>query len=182
VAALPWNQRQLSSGIGGSFAVESVAGFPWNRWQFWRGIRSPTYRATYHEFLKIDFPRIPFVDNQETFEVLSELGWALLQAHVLRTIPAEPKVDVTKGSIAVEKPVYEDKQQRLYINTEQYFSPVPRDVWEFHIGGYQVLDKYLKSRKGRTLILDEIENIQNVVQILTFTIQHMQKIDECWQP
>jgi predicted helicase len=145
-------------------------------------LHSPTYRATYHEFLKIDFPRIPFVDNQETFETLSKLGWALLQAHVLKTIPAEPKVDVTKGSFVVEKPVYEDKQQGLYINTEQYFSPVPRDVWEFQIGGYQVLDKYLKSRKGRTLILDEIEHIQNVVQILTFTIQQMQKIDECWQP
>jgi len=91
-------------------------------------------------------------------------------------------VDVTKGSFVVEKPAYDEKQQHLYINKDQYFSPVPKGVWEFQIGGYQVLDKYLKSRKGRVLTLDEIENIQDVVRVLLFTIQHMQQIDEVWKP
>ena len=59
---------------------------------------------------------------------------------------------------------------------------MPRDVWNFHIGGYQVLDKYLKSRKGRTLSLDEIETVHAIVNVLRFTIDQMQRIDACWKP
>ena len=59
---------------------------------------------------------------------------------------------------------------------------MPADVWNFHIGGYQVMDKYLKSRKRRQLSLDEIENIINVVKVLRFTIDRMQEIDATWQP
>jgi hypothetical protein len=82
----------------------------------------------------------------------------------------------------VEKPVYAAPHQRLYFNAEQYFAPVPEDVWNFHIGGYQVLDKYLKSRKGRELSLDEKENIINIVKVLRFTIDRMQEIDGIWRP
>ncbi len=59
---------------------------------------------------------------------------------------------------------------------------MPADVWNFHIGGYQVLDKYLKSRKRRELSLDELENIINVVKVLRSTIDTMQEIDATWQP
>lgn len=145
-------------------------------------LHSPTYRRQYAEFLKIDFPRIPFVDDRKTLEKLAALGRQLVQAHLLKDIPATLKVDVTKGSYAVEKPVYAAAQQRLYFNAEQYFAPVPEDVWNFHIGGYQVLDKYLKSRKGRELSLDEKENIMNVIKVLRFTIDRMQEIDEIWRP
>ena len=75
----------------------------------------------------------------------------------------------------MEKPTYNAPEQRLYINAQRYFAPVPADVWNFHIGGYQVLDKYLKSRKGRQLSLDEIENIINVVKVLRFTIDRHAK-------
>ena len=145
-------------------------------------LHSPTYRYKYAEFLKIDFPRIPFVDNREIFDKLSALGWQLIQAHLLRDIPATLKVEVTKGSDTVKKPVYAAPQQRLYVNAEQYFAPVPEDVWNFHIGGYQVLDKYLKSRKDRELSLDEKENIINIIKVLRFTIDRMQEIDEIWRP
>jgi len=145
-------------------------------------LHSPAYRRQYAEFLKIDFPRIPFVDDRQTFEKLSALGWPLVQAHLLKEIPAEPKVEMTKGSDLVAKPIYNSKEQQLYLNPQQYFAPVPEDVWNFHIGGYQVLDKYLKSRKGRHLSLDEIENVINVIKVLRFTIDRMQEIDETWQP
>jgi predicted helicase len=145
-------------------------------------LHSPTYRRKYAEFLKIDFPRIPFVDDRRTFEKLAAAGWQLAQAHLLKEILDILKVDLTKGSDQVEKPIYAAPQQRLYFNNEQYFSPVPEDVWNFHIGGYQVLDKYLKSRKGRALSLDEKENIINVVKVLRFTIDRMREIDEIWQP
>jgi hypothetical protein len=87
-----------------------------------------------------------------------------------------------KGSDLVDKPIYNPKEQRLYINPQQYFAPVPADVWNFHIGGYQVLAKYLKSRQGRHLSLDELENVINVVKVLRFTLDQMQKIDATWQP
>jgi hypothetical protein len=77
---------------------------------------------------------------------------------------------------------YIPKEPRLYINRQQYFAPVPEDVWNFHIGGYQVLDKYLKSRRGRELSLDEIENVLNVAKVLGFTMARMQEIDETWRP
>ncbi|MEW6658325.1 MAG: type ISP restriction/modification enzyme [Thermodesulfobacteriota bacterium] len=145
-------------------------------------LHSPTYRQKYAEFLKIDFPRIPFVDERTIFAKLAGLGWRLAQAHLLKDIPDTLKVEVTKGSDKAEKPLYNATQQRLYVNAEQYFAPVPADVWNFHIGGYQVLDKYLKSRKGRELSLDEKENIINVVKVLRFTIDRMQEIDEIWRP
>jgi hypothetical protein len=145
-------------------------------------LHSPTYRRQYAEFLKIDFPRIPLVDDRQTFEALSQLGWALVQAHLLKDIPAHPKLEITRGTDLVEKPLYNPKEQRLYINPQQYFAPVAEDVWNFHIGGYQVLDKFLKSRKGRRLSLDELENVINVVKVLRFTIDQMQKIDQTWQP
>ncbi len=145
-------------------------------------LHSPTYRRKFAEFLKSDFPRIPFVDDRQTFEKLAALGRHLVQAHLLRDIPDTLKVEVTKGPDTVEKPGYAAPQQRLYFNAEQYFAPVPEDVWNFHIGGYQVLDKYLKSRKGRELSLDEKENIINVVRVLRFTIDRMQEIDEIWRP
>jgi len=145
-------------------------------------LHSPTYRRKYAEFLKMDFPRVPFVEDREVFERLADTGWGLVQAHLLKEVPDEPKVEVTKGSDKIAKPIYRGQEQRLYFNDEQYFSPVPDDVWNFHIGGYQVLDKYLKSRKGRLLSLDEKETIINVVKVLRFTIDQMQGIDEIWRP
>jgi predicted helicase len=145
-------------------------------------LHSPTYRRKYAEFLKIDFPRIPFVDDRGLFEKLSGLGWALVDAHLLKEVPAEPRVEVTKGGFLVEKPIYNPKEQRLWINADQYFAPVPEDVWNFHLGGYQVLAKYLKSRQGRQLSLDEIENVMHVVKVLRFTLDQMQNIEQTWQP
>lgn len=63
----------------------------------------------------------------------------------------------------------------------QSFRPVPLAVWDFHIGGYQVLDKYLKSRKGRVLSLDEITHVGAVADSLAFTIEQMATIDEAYR-
>lgn len=140
-------------------------------------MHSPTYRAKYAEFLKIDFPRIPFTDDNSTFESLSDLGWALIQAHLLKIVPATGLGEYTgAGANVVDKPTYSNG--KLHINPAQYFDNVPAEVYTFQIGGYQVLDKYLKDRKGRTLSLDEIENVEKVVNVLAFTIEQMQRIDE----
>ena len=144
-------------------------------------LHSPTYREKYLEFLNIDFPCIPFVDNSKTFEALSTLGRELVQAHLLKSVPQKLKVDISPGNFKVEKLTCSAQGQRLSINKTQYFTPVPQDVWDFHIGGYQVLNQYLKARKGRTLSLDEIQNVQDIVNVLRFTIDQMQRIDKCWK-
>ncbi len=76
---------------------------------------------------------------------------------------------------------YTPQDQAIWINKTQFFKPVSQVVWDFHTGGYQVLDKYLKSRKGRKLSLDEINHVPTVVDSLAFTIEQMAKIDKAYQ-
>ena len=76
---------------------------------------------------------------------------------------------------------YSPDQQVVAINNAQFFKPVAQAVWDFHIGGYQVLDKYLKSRKGRVLSLDEINHVSAVADSLAFTIEQMARIDEAYR-
>lgn len=143
-------------------------------------LHSPTYRSKYAEFLKIDFPRIPFTEDKAVFKQLSELGNQLIQVHLIEKRTDYPYGDfIGKGTNIVEKPNYvaEEKVGKLYINKTQYFNNLPQEIYNFYIGGYQVLDKYLKDRKGRELGLAEVENIKATVGALAFTIEQMEKID-----
>ena len=124
-------------------------------------LHAPTYRSRYAEFLRIDFPRVPFPDRD-----LPRRGLAAYHG---------------KGDHAVEAVRYGPAEQAVSINKTQFFKPVPQDVWNFHIGGYQVLDKYLKSRKGRKLSLDEINHVGAIAESLAFTIQQMARIDEAYR-
>lgn len=145
-------------------------------------LHAPTYRARFAEFLRIDFPRVPFPETSGDFETLSSLGWALIQAHLLRELPRRGlAVYHGKGDHEVASVSYSSVEQAIHINKTQSFRPVPPDVWEFHIGGYRVLDKYLKSRKGRTLSLDEIDHVGAVADSLAFTIEQMATIDAAYR-
>lgn len=145
-------------------------------------LHAPTYRTRYAEFLRIDFPRIPFPERADDFEALSRLGWTLVQAHLLRELPPKALAKYHgKGDNTVEAVRYSAHEQSIAINKTQTFKPVPEDVWNFHIGGYQVLDKYLKSRKGRRLTLDEIDHVAAVADSLAFTIEQMAKIDKAYR-
>ncbi|HXE76412.1 MAG TPA: type ISP restriction/modification enzyme [Candidatus Xenobia bacterium] len=155
---------------------------------------SPTYRQRYEEFLKIDFPRVPLTSDKALFRALVEKGRELVALHLLES----PKVNefITtfpeSGDNTVEKVRWEPEKQvprqarddkrkdwgRVYINKTQYFDGVPKDVWEFHIGGYQVCEKWLKDRKGRRLSADDIAHYQKVVVALDETIRLMREIDE----
>jgi len=140
---------------------------------------SPTYRTRYAEFLKIDFPRLPLTSNKDLFKMLTEKGSELVSLHLMES-PAlnEPvtKYPVT-GSNEVDKVSYDEKTQRVYINKTQYFEGVPPEGWNFHIGGYQVCQKWLKDRKGRTLTYDELTHYQKVIVALKETIRLMSEID-----
>ena len=140
---------------------------------------SPTYRTRYAEFLKIDFPRLPLTSDKILFKSLAEKGTELVSLHlmeapILNTPITKYPID---GSHKVEKVAYDEKNQRLYINKTQYFEGVPAEVWEFHIGGYQVCHKWLKDRKDRTLSYDERVHYQKIVVALNETTRLMAEID-----
>lgn len=140
---------------------------------------SNVYREKFDEFLKLDFPRIPFIDDFNKFMELSKLGKNLIDTHLLKNTFGT--FDIAKypveGDDIVEKIRYEEKTQKLYINKEQYFEIVPKMVWEFEIGDYKVLDKWLKYKKGTKLSYADINHFQKVVCSLADTILIMDKID-----
>ena len=140
---------------------------------------SPGYRSRYAEFLKIDFPRLPLTGILELFRALARLGRELTALHLLESPKlAQPITEFIGGrNPEVEKiswsrdTVWVDKAQ------DTGFRGVPEPVWNFHIGGYQVCEKWLKDRKGRTLSADDIAHYQKVVVALSETIRLMAEID-----
>jgi hypothetical protein len=158
------------------YAPEEVLGY------IYAVLYAPAYRTRYAEFLRIDFPRVPFPEAADDFETLSGLGWALVQAHLLRELPRRGLAAYHgKGDHRVESVRYSPQERAIHISKTQYFEPVPQAVWEFYIGGYQVLDKYLKSRKGRMLSLDEINHVGAVADSLAFTVEQMGAIDAAYR-
>ncbi len=140
---------------------------------------SPTYRERYTEFLKIDFPRLPLTSDLKLFRALAAKGAELVSLHLMES----PKLDnfsttfPLKGDDIVEKVQYTDNDKRVWINAKQYFGGVPKAVWEFHVGGYQVSEKWLKDRKGRKLTYGDIQHYQRTVSALAETRQIMAQID-----
>jgi len=143
---------------------------------------SPTYRQRYEEFLKIDFPKIPLPNDYEAFKALSNLGKELVDFHLLKH-PALQKTEIgfpESGSNSVERVRYDEATQGVYINKDQYFDGISREVWEYHVGAYQVMEKYLKDRKGRKLSLDEINHYMKVAKAIRLTIGLQGKVDEVY--
>lgn len=141
-------------------------------------LHSPSYREKYKEFLKIDFPRVPYPKDKKQFATLTALGKELRELHLLES----PKVrkyitsyDI-EGSDMVEKIARKD--DKVYINTEQYFGGVPEIAWNFYIGGYQPAQKWLKDRKGRTLTNEDIEHYQKIIVALVETDRVMKEMDK----
>ena len=141
-------------------------------------LHSPTYREKYKEFLKIDFPRVPYPKDQETFWKLVKLGGEIRQIHLLES----PVVDkpISKypetGTNIVGKPKYENGN--VMINETQYFEDVPEVAWNFYIGGYQPAQKWLKDRKDRELQIDDIRHYMKIIVALTETDRLMKEIDK----
>ncbi len=141
---------------------------------------SPTYRSRYAEFLKMDFPRLPLTSDKTLFKALADKGAELVSLHLMESpILDKPitKYPIT-GSNEVEKVSYDTDNQRIYINKAQYFEDVPSELWDFHIGGYQVCEKWLKDRKGRILTYDERVHYQKIIVALKETKRLMSEIDK----
>ncbi|MDX8389069.1 MAG: type ISP restriction/modification enzyme, partial [Mariprofundaceae bacterium] len=151
-------------------------------------LHSPTYRETYKEFLKIDFPRIPYPKDTSAFWQLVKLGGELRGIHLLESpavenyITSYPKDgdNVVTRKISKTSSGFEatsDTHGKVWINDEQYFEGVPLIAWEFYIGGYQPAKKWLKDRSGRKLNFDDILHYQKIIVALTETVRMMLEID-----
>jgi predicted helicase len=187
---LPFDAHKVAAGQGAAFGPRDVLAY------VYAIFHSPTYRERYAEFLKIDFPRVPLTSDVDLFWRLVDLGAELIQLHLME----HPKLHDTytsfpvTGSNRVKRrggfPKFVGKgesrtktsdvaeRNRVYINLEQYFAGVPEDVWEFEVGGYQVLHKWLKDRKGRVLSYDELRHYQQIVVALQETMRVMERIDD----
>ncbi len=141
-------------------------------------LHSPSYREKYKEFLKIDFPRVPYPSDKEKFWQLVKLGAEIRQIHLLESPVVENYITQypEDGTNEVEKIKYLDS--KVYINETQHFANVPEIAWNFYIGGYQPAQKWLKDRKGRKLDFDDILHYQKIIVALTETDRLMKEIDE----
>ncbi|MEI6142420.1 MAG: type ISP restriction/modification enzyme [Mariniphaga sp.] len=164
---------ELAEGSGGIFKPLDILGYTY------AVLYSPTYREKYKEFLKIDFPMIPYPKDQDTFWKLAELGIKLIRTHLLES--KKSTKFITKypidGSNEVTKPHFDPDLSAVFINDTQYFANVPELAWNFFIGGYQPAQKWLKDRKGRHLEFDDIMHYQKIIVALMETDRLMEKID-----
>ncbi len=138
---------------------------------------SPNYRKRYEGFLKIDYPKILFTENKDLFRALSLLGIELIGLHVLNqeslnysfeklkdaTIGESCYIEVHEHNPIIKKPSHNEPEKRLYINHSAYFSGVSQEIYDYRIGGYCVLDKYLKSHKNESCDFDRVTNIIKVI-------------------
>jgi len=148
-------------------------------------LHSPTYREKYQEFLKIDFPKVPYPKDKETFWQLVKLGGELRQIHLLQSPIVEKFITQypIDGNNIIGKPCFDSVRRdnfngKVYINETQYFDNVPELAWNFYIGGYQPAQKWLKDRKGRSLEFDDILHYQKIIVALSETIRLMAEINK----
>ena len=139
---------------------------------------SNVYREIYFEFLKIDFPRIPFTSNYNIFLNLADLGQRLINLHLLKSPELSQPTVKFQGQgedMTIGRRRYDEATRRVYINKDYFFEGVSPEVWAYQIGSYQVLDKYLKDRKGRRM--DDPRHYIHIATALEKTIEIQAEID-----
>lgn len=153
-------------------------------------LHSPSYREKYKEFLKIDFPRVPYPEDADTFWKLVHLGGQIREIHLLESpivnkfitsYPMEGTNEITTRIARKDWQIIDEEKQlgRIWINDTQYFDNIPLSAWEFYIGGYQPAQKWLKDRRDRVLGFEDILHYQKVIVALEETGRLMGEIDNC---
>ncbi|MCK4396731.1 N-6 DNA methylase [candidate division WOR-3 bacterium] len=143
---------------------------------------SNIYRSKYAEFLKIDFPRVPFTKDYKLFSKMGKYGKKLVELHLLESKELDPPTAKFQGEgdDKVVKLKYDEKEKRLYLNQNQYYSGISKEIYQYQIGGYQVCHKWLKDRKGRRLSLNEIKHYCKIITALQKTIEIQKEIDKIY--
>jgi len=146
-------------------------------------LSAPSYRTRYEAFLRTDFPHIPFTTDPDLFAALASLGQELIDVHLMRApslsrlITAYPVNGDNRVARVDYQPPAQDCAGRVWINATQYIEGVSPDLWEYQIGGYQVLDKWLRDRRKRVLTYEEIIHYQRIVVALAETQRLQREID-----
>ena len=128
-----------------------------------------------------DFPRIPFTSNYQLFKSVSKLGNELISLHLLNNDCLNNPVAKFFGKdseLVKSKAIYKDG--KLFVNETQYFEKVEKEIWEFHVGGYQVLDKWFKDRIGKHLDDDDIRHVCKVITAISKTLDVQNEIDKLY--
>lgn len=147
-------------------------------------LHSPSYREKYKEFLKIDFPRVPY-PNAKTFWQLVQKGSQLRELHLLESKTLDERVIEVSGegamlitnSLAKKDTLIEESKVMLHLNAEVSITNIPLVAWEFYIGGYQPAQKWLKDRVGRELTRSDLKHYNRIINALTQTDKIMKEID-----
>ena len=141
-------------------------------------LHSNKYRQKYNEFLKIDFPRVPYPKDANYFRQIAVLGKQIRELHLLESPQVRHVITSypVAGNDTVECLIYEDN--KVFINKTQYFAGVPKEAWEFWIGGHQPAQKWLKDRKGQQLSYEDLTHYQQMIVALFNTHNLMQEIDK----
>ena len=140
---------------------------------------SPTYRENYKEDLKYDYPRIPFTKDKNIFDRLQKLGEELIDLHLLKKVPQSNAGYPNKGEHKISYSKYNEEEKRLYINEKQYFENVKKEVYNYSIGGYKPIEKYIKARE--ILTLKDISHLIKVIAVIERTIYLQEEIDKVWR-
>lgn len=140
---------------------------------------SPTYRENYKEDLKYDYPRIPFTKDKNIFDRLQKLGGELIDLHLLKKVPQSNAGYPNKGEHKISYSKYNEEEKRLYINEKQYFENVKKEVYNYSIGGYKPIEKYIKARD--ILTLKDISHLIKVIAVIERTIYLQEEIDKVWR-
>lgn len=140
---------------------------------------SPTYRENYKEDLKYDYPRIPFTKDKNIFDRLQKLGGELIDLHLLKKVPQSNAGYPNKGEHKISYSKYNEEEKRLYINEKQYFENVKKEVYNYSIGGYKPIEKYIKARE--ILTLKDISHLIKVIAVIERTIYLQEEIDKVWR-
>jgi len=143
---------------------------------------SNIYRQKYAEFLKSDFPRIPFCSNYKLFQTMARAGEKLVDLHLMRSSKLDKPIAKFegKGDNLVERVEYDERRKSIYINVGRHFLPVSKDIWEYQIGGYQVMEKWLKGRKGQRISLEDIKHYCKIATAIKETIATQRKLDKIY--
>jgi len=143
---------------------------------------SNVYRQRYAEFLKSDFPRLPFCRDYDLFRAMARLGKNLVELHLMKSNRLNKPIAKFegKGDNLIEKITYDEKKSLVYINPGRCFGPVSKDIWEYQIGGYQIMAKWLKDRKGRRLSLENIKHYCRIATAIRETNNVQKRLDEVY--
>ena len=147
-------------------------------------LHAPVFREKYGEFLQREFPRVPFTADRGLFSRVADLGARLTELHLLTSPELDPPTcrfdgegEMTVAKTKAQGFRYDSDLERMYINKTQYFGPIPKSIYEYRIGGYQVCDKWLKDRKERRLELKDIQTYCRMVTAIGKTIEIQNELD-----